>query len=153
MKTKDLRDELSHRLALNINDDWGLKESWKKLTKLLSESVDDTIIFFKDTCTDEKLFWLSEVFADVSENLQSEDFVQTLKERLRRVTPNEYSQQKFKHKLLQDISFEEYVESIMHELFMPKAHWTTKRSYCLSPHCPIFGIRDCIVSNDNFYSF
>ena len=107
---------MSHRLALNINDDWGLKESWKKLTKLLSESVDDTIIFFKDTCTDEELFWLSEVFADVSENLQSEDFVQTLKERLRRVTPNEYSQQKFKHKLLQDISFEEYVESIMHEI-------------------------------------
>lgn len=71
MNVTDLRAKLARRLTLDVNDDYGTEQSWKDLTEILSESVDDTIRFFNDECSDEELFWLSEVFSDVSEIVQS----------------------------------------------------------------------------------
>lgn len=78
MNVTDLRAELSHRLALHPNDDFGIEESWKKLTEILSENVDDTIAFLENDCTADEFSWLSEVFDDVAEKTQSKAFVDCL---------------------------------------------------------------------------
>ena len=117
MNVTDLRAELTHRIALDVNDDFGLEESWKKLTSILSENVDDTITFFNDICTDEEFFWLSEVFSDVSGVLQSEEYVQAIKERLKRVTPDKYDQKTFNNEHLRKyIDYDEYVRSVSMEI-------------------------------------
>jgi hypothetical protein len=114
MKVEDLRAELTHRLSLDVNDDYGIEESWKSLTKILSENVDDTICFFNNECTDEEFFWLSEVFSDVSEVLQSKEFVQTLRNRLARVTPDKYDQKAFHDEHIRMyVDYEEYVRSTL----------------------------------------
>lgn len=113
MNVIDLRAKLAHRLTLDVNDDYGIEESWKELTKILSESVNDTIRFFSDECSDEELFWLSEVFSDVSEIVQSKQFVQTLRMRLARVTRKGYDQKSFKSEhMRQWVDYDEYVRSI-----------------------------------------
>lgn len=58
MNANKLRAEPEHRLSLDINDDYGMEESWKNLTAILSENIDDTINFFSTECTDEEFFWL-----------------------------------------------------------------------------------------------
>lgn len=113
MNETDLRAKLAHRLTLDANDDYGTEESWKELTEILSENVDDTIRFFNDECSDEELFWLSEVFSDVSEIVQSKQFVQTLRMRLARVTREGYDQKSFKSEHIRKwVDYDEYVRSI-----------------------------------------
>ena len=82
MNVSKLRTELEHRLSLDVNDDYGIEESWKNLTSILSDNIVDTINFFSKECTDEELFWLSEVFSDISEIVQNKEFVQVLRSRL-----------------------------------------------------------------------
>lgn len=113
MNATDLRAKLAHRLTLDANDDYGTEESWKELTEILSENVDDTIRFFNDECSDEELFWLSEVFSDVSEIVQSKQFVQALRMRLARVTREGYDQKSFKSEHIRKwVDYDEYVRSI-----------------------------------------
>lgn len=113
MNETDLRAKLAHRLTLDANDDYGTEESWKELTEILSENVDDTIRFFNDECSDEELFWLSEVFSDVSEIVQSKQFVQTLRMRLARVTREGYDQKSFKSEHIRKwVDYDEYVRSV-----------------------------------------
>lgn len=52
---------------------------WKPLIEILSKNEEQTIQFLK-TCKDEELYWISEIFEDVSENFQSIGFVEFLKE-------------------------------------------------------------------------
>ena len=113
MNVTDLRAKLAHRLTLDVNDDYGTEQSWKELTEILSESVDDTIRFFNDECSDEELFWLSEVFSDVSEIVQSKQFVQALRMRLARVTREGYNQKSFQSEHMRKwVDYDEYVRSI-----------------------------------------
>lgn len=117
MNITNLRAELSHRLSLHPNDDFGLIESWKKLTKMLSENVDDTIRFLDDACSDEELFWLSETFSDVSEIVQSKEFVQALRSRLAKVTRESYDQKSFKSEHMRKwVDYDEYVRSVSMEI-------------------------------------
>jgi hypothetical protein len=113
MKAEDLRNELTHRLSLDVNDDYGIEESWKRLTNILTENVYDTICFFSNECTDEEFFWLSEVFSDVSEKVQSKEFVQTLRTRLAQVTRESYDQKSFKSEHMRKwVDYDEYVRSV-----------------------------------------
>ncbi|MBR4346030.1 MAG: hypothetical protein IKP75_03760 [Oscillospiraceae bacterium] len=113
MKAEDLRNELTHRLSLDVNDDYGIEESWKRLNNILTENVNDTICFFSNECTDEEFFWLSEVFSDVSEKVQSKEFVQTLRTRLAQVTRESYDQKSFKSEHMRKwVDYDEYVRSV-----------------------------------------
>lgn len=117
MNINNLRTELSHRLSLHINDDFGLEESWKNLTNILSENINETIAFFKNVCTDEEFFWLSEVFSDVAEKTHSNDFVLTLKQRLAQITRDNYAQNNFKNEQIKTfIDYDEYIKSVQLEI-------------------------------------
>ncbi len=117
MNINVLKAELSHRLSLHINDDFGLEESWKRLTNIMSENIYETIEFFKHKCTDEEFFWLSEVFSDVAEKTQSKDFVQALKQRLAQVTRDNYVQANFNNEHIRTyIDYDEYIRSVQLEI-------------------------------------
>ncbi len=117
MNAINLREELNHRLSLHINDDYGLKESWKRITAILSEDVIETIDFIDNDCTDEEFFWLSEVFSDVSEVVQSKQFVETLRSRLARVNCETYNQNSFESEHMRKcVDYDEYVRSVSMEI-------------------------------------
>ena len=113
MNVSKLRTELEHRLSLDVNDDYGIEESWKNLTSILSDNIVDTINFFSKECTDEELFWLSEVFSDISEIVQNKEFVQVLRSRLSQVTRESYDQNSFKSEHMKKwIDYDDYVRSV-----------------------------------------
>ena len=113
MNVSKLRTELEHRPSLDVNDDYGIEESWKNLTSILSDNIVDTINFFSKECTDEELFWLSEVFSDISEIVQNKEFVQVLRSRLSQVTRESYDQNSFKSEHMKKwIDYDEYVRSV-----------------------------------------
>ena len=113
MNVSKLRTELEHRLSLDVNDDYGIEESWKNLTSILSDNIVDTINFFSKECTDEEFFWLSEVFSDISEVVQNKEFVQVLRSRLSQVTRESYDQNSFKSEHMKKwIDYDEYVRSV-----------------------------------------
>ena len=117
MNAINLREELNHRLSLHINDDYGLKESWKRITAILSEDVIETIDFINNDCTDEEFFWLSEVFSDVSEVVQSKQFVETLRSRLARVNRETYNQNSFESEHMRKwVDYDEYIRSVSMEI-------------------------------------
>ncbi|MGG7143557.1 hypothetical protein ACQPVP_08830 [Clostridium nigeriense] len=59
---------------------------WEPLIELLSKNEVDTIEFLR-ACSDEQLYWISEVFEDISNKFQSKEFVDFLKE-LQKDHPN-----------------------------------------------------------------
>ena len=77
MDTAKLRQLISQRASLNINDDFALIECWKQETSLLAENIQDSIIFL-NTCTDEEFNWVSEVFDDLIDTTQSEELLRAI---------------------------------------------------------------------------
>ncbi|MCP1226636.1 hypothetical protein [Sebaldella sp. S0638] len=73
----EIENLIKKRLELH-QDDPRISLVWKELTKVLSVSEEDTIIYFK-TCPPEQLYWISEVFEDVSENLKSTKFIKCIR--------------------------------------------------------------------------
>lgn len=69
---------IEQRKKLNMNDDMGIQKCWKDITDILSENEEDTIAYL-DNCDKDELYWISEVFEDISENLQSQEFIECLR--------------------------------------------------------------------------
>lgn len=77
----------------------------------------DELNFWGITRWKTETFWLSEVFSDVSEILQSRKFVQALCTRLERVTRETYDQKSFKSEHMQKwVDYDEYVRSVGMEI-------------------------------------
>jgi len=51
---------------------------WKPLIDLLSKNQEETVDFLEN-CDAEELYWISEIFEDLSERFQSVSFVEVLK--------------------------------------------------------------------------
>lgn len=69
---------LEERKSLNINDDFGIEKSWNEMTELLSQNEMETINYLEES-TEKDLYYISEIFEDVSERLQSEQFINCLR--------------------------------------------------------------------------
>ena len=63
---------------------------WKQETAIFSEDVSRSVAFIDTDCSDEELFWLSEVFADIAETTQSAAFVESIRARTTRVADPEW---------------------------------------------------------------
>jgi len=61
-----------------VNDDCGMEKYWNKMTELLSLNEDTTIKYLED-CDADNLYWISEVFEDISANLKSQKFIDCLR--------------------------------------------------------------------------
>ncbi|MBC2283528.1 hypothetical protein [Listeria booriae] len=69
---------LEKRKSLNINDDFGIEKSWNEMTELLSQNEMETINYLEES-TEKDLYYISEIFEDVSEQFQSEQFINCLR--------------------------------------------------------------------------
>ena len=54
------------------DDEWayGVEQCHQKLISLLSENIDETIIFLDNDCTADQFSWISEVFDEIAEITQ-----------------------------------------------------------------------------------
>ncbi|MBN1050713.1 MULTISPECIES: hypothetical protein [unclassified Clostridium] len=73
-----IKKVIEQRKKLNMNDDMGIQKCWEDITRILSESEENTIKYLDD-CEKDELYWISEVFEDISENLQSQEFIKCLR--------------------------------------------------------------------------
>ncbi|MBC1242593.1 hypothetical protein [Listeria welshimeri] len=69
---------LKKRKGLNINDDFGIEKCWNEMTVLLTQNEDETIDYLNE-CNEDNLYYISEIFEDISEQLQSERFITCLR--------------------------------------------------------------------------
>ena len=117
MNINKLRESILELISIHPNDDYGTEKCWKEETEILSENISETINFFKNQCTDEEFYWLSSVFLDVSEIVQSKLFVQTLRSRLTQVTRETYDQKSFESEHMRKwVDYDEYVRSVGMEI-------------------------------------
>lgn len=58
-------------------DDPRIIDKWNELIQILTQNEHSTIAYF-NSCSKEKIFWLSEVFEDISEKLQSIQFIECI---------------------------------------------------------------------------
>ena len=117
MISQKIRTVLNERLRVlrDTDDEWdyGIEKCCKEETQILSQDISGTILIFETECTDEEFYWLSEVFSDISEIFQSNEFVQALRSRLAQVTREAYDQKSFKSEHMRNcIDYDEYVRSI-----------------------------------------
>jgi len=77
MEYKDYIKNLIQERSKLHPDDPRIQNYWNLLTKMLSENENDTIEFLNE-CEESELYWLSEIFEDISQNLQSINFVKFL---------------------------------------------------------------------------
>lgn len=77
---KNLMDKIiAERKEKSIEDDYGIQECWDKMVKLLSQDVDETVQYLGN-CSEEEIYFISEIFEDISEQLQSEKYILCLRE-------------------------------------------------------------------------
>ena len=65
---------LNKRKSLNLNDDYGIQKSWNQIIEVLVENERNTIKYLEN-CSKSDLYWISEVFEDIAEILQSNELI------------------------------------------------------------------------------
>ncbi len=84
---KNLMDKiLIEREKKHINDDFGIEECWDKMVEILSKNTNETIEYLQN-CSEEEIYFISEVFEDISYKLQSPEYILCLRE-LEKKFPN-----------------------------------------------------------------
>ena len=76
---KDIMDDIiSERKSKNIEDDYGIQNCWNKMIDILSKDINETVAYLEN-CSEEDIYFISEVFEDVSEQLQSKEYIECLR--------------------------------------------------------------------------
>lgn len=84
------------QFRINENDiDYWIEDYWKAAIKIFTSNVNETIMFFRQECTDEEFYWLSEIFEEIAEKTQSSELIQVWRTRLSAVSPEKYNQTNF----------------------------------------------------------
>ena len=66
---KNIMDDIiSERKSKNIEDDYGIQNCWNKMIDILSKDINETVAYLEN-CSEEDIYFISEVFEDVSELL------------------------------------------------------------------------------------
>lgn len=79
MSLKDKMDViLNKRKKINLNDDFGIEKSWNEIIEALTENEERTIKYLEN-CNKEDLYYISEVFEDLMEVLQSKELINCLR--------------------------------------------------------------------------
>lgn len=60
-------------------DDPRIMEKWDELTQIFIQNEADTIEYLEQ-CSQESAYWISEVFDDIAENLQSVNFIKCIEQ-------------------------------------------------------------------------
>ncbi|MCL2353464.1 MAG: hypothetical protein FWC69_02405 [Defluviitaleaceae bacterium] len=77
LNKQDIETILNKKRELHPNDP-SIIETWRLLIEILSKNEEDTIKYL-DHCSADDLYHISEVFEDVSEKLESREFIRCLR--------------------------------------------------------------------------
>lgn len=69
---------VEERKKKHIEDDYGIQECWEKMINILSVDVQQTVAYL-ESCTQEEVYYVSEIFEDISEKVQSKTFIECLR--------------------------------------------------------------------------
>lgn len=69
---------LKERATLDDNDSDAVDKCCKKVVNMLSEDINATISFMDTECTEDEFSWISEVFDEIVEKTQSQEFIDCL---------------------------------------------------------------------------
>ena len=76
---KDIMDNIiSERKSKNIEDDYGIQNCWNKMIDILSKDINETVAYLEN-CSEKDIYFISEIFEDVSEMLQSKEYIECLR--------------------------------------------------------------------------
>lgn len=99
------------------DDNYWVEDYWKAAIKVFTRDVDQAIAFFRDECTDEELYWLSEIFEEIIDKTQSRELLETLRNRLAVVTLDRFKQDSFKTEYIQkNVNYKTYVADVSSEI-------------------------------------
>ena len=116
MKFSSLSQAAQFRIT-ECEENYYIEDYWNAAVEIFTKNIDATIAFFKNDCTDEELFWLSEIFEKVAKISQSKELISVLRSRLAEVKPEKYNQANFKSKFMQKwIGYNDYIKSIGDEI-------------------------------------
>lgn len=116
MKFHSLKEAAQFRIHESEENYW-IEDYWKAAIEAGTRNRSDTIDYFLHDCTDEELFWISEVFSDLPETILSKELINAMRTRLNAIKPEEYHPEKFQSKTLQDWgNFEQFIHSIQYEV-------------------------------------
>ena len=77
--------QVIHERMTNPNANYYEIPWWEAEIKQFTASIQESIRFIEDECSDEELYWLSEVFEDIVDRTRSMDFVRCLQKRVQQV--------------------------------------------------------------------
>lgn len=69
---------LQTRSRLHIEDSMGIQKCWDEIVEILATDELSTINYLNE-CTEQDIYFISEVFEDISERLQSKKFIKCLR--------------------------------------------------------------------------
>lgn len=76
---KNLMDSIiAERKKKNMEDDYGIQECWNRMVDILSKDIHATVAYL-ESCSEEDIYFISEIFEDVSEQLQSKEYIDCLR--------------------------------------------------------------------------
>lgn len=79
-----IKDCLHYRIT-EPEDNYYYVTLWEKEVNIVCSDLDAGMQFINNECTDEELYWLSEVFEDIAAKSHSAEFIQCIRERAARV--------------------------------------------------------------------
>ena len=78
MIAEKFRTILERRMALHLEDDIQTEQCWKEEIEILSQNIEETILFLEKDCTADEFSWMSEIFEEIVEKTQSREFINCL---------------------------------------------------------------------------
>ena len=79
-----ISDRINNPNALHYPDPW-----WEREVSVLTADPETTLIFIRQECTDDELFWMSEIFDDLISITKSRELLACLHERAGKVQDEE----------------------------------------------------------------
>lgn len=73
---KEVEKIIKERIEMHP-DDPRIMEKWNELTQIFVQNEEDTILYLNN-CEMENINWISEIFEDISEQLQSDRFIECI---------------------------------------------------------------------------
>ncbi len=116
MKFETMKQAVQFRITEDEDTYW-IDNYWDAAVEIFTKNIDETIKYFKYSCTDEELYWAAEVFERIAAKTQSLELIAVWRARLAAVTPETYNQSVFQSEHMRKwVDYKEYVRSLGEEI-------------------------------------
>ena len=116
MKFDTMKQAVQFRIKEDDNTYW-VPEYWDAAVEIFTKNIEETIKYFKYECTDEELYWASEVFEEIAAKTLSLELIDVWRARLAAVSAETYNQAGFQSEHMRKwIGYKQYVRSVGDEI-------------------------------------